>query len=308
MNNVEIIVIGHILNEKIIFPDKVIAPVLGSPTAYSSVCMAKLGVKVGIVTKIGKDFPKSLFNVFDEAQVVQDGISVGQHSTNNELIYDEKGYKTLKYITRAEDLFFEDLPDSYLNANIIYICPMDHEVSIGAIRKIAELGKTMAVDLGGYGGGTTALHPTDKSGYEIRELCPYFSIVKASIEDCTYILGTEIGDESEIAEKLLGWGAKMCVITLGEKGSFVKTQEKERHIPPFPDTIKNIVDQTGAGDCYAAGFLTHFLHSADPYTSAVYATATTSYAIERSGGVVLERMPDRKEVERRVEIINNMMK
>lgn len=305
MNNVEIIVMGHILNEKIVFPDKVIAPVLGSPTAYSAVSMAKLGVNVGIVTKIGEDFPKSLFKVFDEVSVVQDGISVGQNSTNNELIYDEKGYKTLKYITRADDLFLQDVPDSYLDAKIIYICPMDHEVNIETIRKIAELGKTMAVDLGGYGGGTTALHPSDKSGYEIRELCPYFSIVKASIEDCSYIFGSGI-DESDIAEKILAWGAKICAITLGEKGSFVKTRDKEQHVAPFP--IENVVDQTGAGDCYAAGFLTHFLHSEDPFASAVYASATTSYAIERSGGVVLERMPNREEVERRVEIINKIMK
>jgi sugar/nucleoside kinase (ribokinase family) len=307
MNNVEIIVIGHILNEKIIFPDKVIAPVLGSPTAYSSVCIAKLGVKVGVVTKIGKDFPKSLFNVIDEVQVVQDGISVGQQSTNNELIYDEKGYKTLKYITRAEDIFFEDVPDSYLDAKIFYICPMDHEVNVGAIRKIAELGKCMAVDLGGYGGGTTALHPADKGGEEIKELCPYFSIVKASIEDCTYIFGAEIGNERDIAEKILGWGANICAITLGARGSFVKTQDRELYVPPFPDTLTRIADQTGAGDCYAAGFLTHFLRSEDPFASALFATATTSYVIERSGGVVQERMPDQQEVERRVGIINEIM-
>ena len=36
MNTIEIAVLGHILNEKIIFPDKEIYPVLGSPVAYSS--------------------------------------------------------------------------------------------------------------------------------------------------------------------------------------------------------------------------------------------------------------------------------
>jgi sugar/nucleoside kinase (ribokinase family) len=305
MERVEIVVVGHILNEKIIFPDRVIAPVLGSPVAYSSVCMAKLGVNVGIVTKIGKDFPQSLFTVFDEVGVIQDGIKVSEHSTNNELIYDEKGYKTLRYITRADNVFFEDVPDPYWEAKIIYICPMDHEVDLNVVRKISARGKVMVVDLGGYGGGTTAIHPTDKSGSEIKALCPYFSIVKASIEDCMYIFGPEI-DENWVVEKLLGWGVKVCAITLGERGSFVKTQDQELRVPPFP--MEKVVDQTGAGDCYAAGFLAHFLDTQDPVTSAIYATATTSYAIERSGGVVLERMPDREEVGRRVEIINNIMK
>ncbi|MDD5600494.1 MAG: carbohydrate kinase family protein, partial [Actinomycetota bacterium] len=63
---VDIAVLGHILKEKIIFPDREIYPVLGSPVAYSSVCMASLGVDVGIVTKIGKDFPEELLKVFNE--------------------------------------------------------------------------------------------------------------------------------------------------------------------------------------------------------------------------------------------------
>jgi hypothetical protein len=62
---VDIVVLGHILNEKIVFPDREIYPVLGSPVAYSSVCMASLDVKIGIVTKIGKNFPQNLLHVFD---------------------------------------------------------------------------------------------------------------------------------------------------------------------------------------------------------------------------------------------------
>lgn len=49
----DLIVIGHILNETIKLPDRTIAPVLGSPTAYCSVIASRLGVKTGVVTKIG---------------------------------------------------------------------------------------------------------------------------------------------------------------------------------------------------------------------------------------------------------------
>ena len=63
---VDIVVLGHILNEKIVFPDREIYPVLGSPVAYSSVCMSSLGVNIGIVSKVGKNFPQKLLHVFDE--------------------------------------------------------------------------------------------------------------------------------------------------------------------------------------------------------------------------------------------------
>ncbi|RLC36524.1 MAG: carbohydrate kinase family protein [Candidatus Nealsonbacteria bacterium] len=309
MNKLDIVVLGHILNEKIIFSDdKEIYPVLGSPVAYSSACMASLGVRTGIVTKIGEDFPKKLLKIFQQLSINQEGIKMGEKSTNNELIYDKEGNKTVKFITKAEDIFFEDIPSSYLNTKIFYICPMDYEIDIKTIKKIYGLGKIMAVDIGGYGGGTSDTHPKEKSGYEIKELCPFFDIVKGSIEDYYHIFGVGVGDEKEVSRKMIQWGAKISVITLGKEGSYIKTKDAEYYIPAFPTPIEEILDRTGAGDCFSAGFLTHFLHNRDPYASAVYASATTSYVIEQSGGVVVERMPKKKEIERRIKIINNIAK
>ena len=299
----EIIVVGHILNEKIIFPNRVVAPVLGSPAAYSSVCLASLGVKVGIVTRIGRDFPPLLLGVFNECGVRQDGLHVGKASTNNELIYDERGYKTLRFLTRAEELSAGDIPGTFLGARLMYVCPMDHEVGHEAVRELSRLGKAMAVDLGGYGRGTTAIHPTEKTGDEIRALCPSFTIVKASIEDCGHIFGAGPGEEERTARKIIDWGAGICVITLGERGSFVMTGDRQEYVPAFP--IATLVDQTGAGDCYSAGYLAHFLRTEDPFASAVYATAATSYVIERTGGVIARRMPSAQEVERRAAIIRS---
>ncbi len=308
MNKLDIAVLGHILNEKIIFSDKEIYPVLGSPVAYSSSCMASLGVKIGIVSKIGKDFPKDLLKIFNQLGIDQEGITIGENSTNNELIYDKQGNKTVNFITKAEDVLFEDIPSAYLDAKIFYICPMDYEINMKTIKRISNLGKIMAVDIGGYGGGTSDTHPQEKNGYEIKELCPFFDIVKGSIEDYSHIFGAGVGNEQKISQKIIQWGAKISLITLGKEGSFVKTKDAEYYIPAFPTPSDEILDRTGAGDCFSAGFLTHFLHNRDPYTSAVYASATTSYVIERSGGVVIERMPKKQEIERRVKVINNLTK
>jgi sugar/nucleoside kinase (ribokinase family) len=130
----------------------------GSPAAYSSSsCMASLGVKTGIVSKIGKDFPKDLLKIFCQLGIDQEGIIIGENSTNDELIYDKQGNKTVNFISKAEDIFFENIPSAYLDAKIFYICPMDYEINMKAIKKIYDLGKIMAVDIGGYGGGPQML-------------------------------------------------------------------------------------------------------------------------------------------------------
>jgi sugar/nucleoside kinase (ribokinase family) len=303
---VDIVVMGHILNEKIVFPDREIYPVLGSPVAYSSVCMSSLGIKVGIVTKIGKDFPQKLFKVFDEVGVDRTGVAICPNSTNNELIYDEKGSKVLKFLTKADDVCYDDIPSKYYDAKIFCFSPMDYEVGIETMKSIKKLGKVTAADIGGYGGGTSDSYPVLKNGDEIREMCPYLDIIKGSIEDYGHIFGAGIGDEKQISENILKWGTKISLVTLGKEGAFFMTENDCLHIPAYPS--EDIIDRTGAGDCFFAGFLAKYIGSRDPFLSSIYGNATTSYVIERSGGVVKERMPDIKEVEKRAELIRGLMK
>jgi sugar/nucleoside kinase (ribokinase family) len=295
-DSIEIAVLGHILNEKIVFPDRVIHPVLGSPVAYSSVCMASLGKDVGIVTKVGKDFPKSLLKVFDDVGVDTSGLSVSESSTNNELIYDHKGNKTLRFLSKANPVLFDDIPEEYLEAKIFYICPIDFEVPLGTIQRIFALKRLIAVDLGGYGGGTSEFHPVVKDGHTVKEICPFSDIVKASIEDITHIFGDV--DKKEVAEMIVSWGAQICIITLGGNGAYLKFNQNDYYFKPFP--VEKFVDQTGAGDCFCAGFLSKYVNNDDPIESMYYGIAAASYIVERSGGVIKERMPDQKEVEKRV--------
>lgn len=293
---VDIAVIGHILNEKVVFPEKEIYPVLGSPVAYSSVCMSMLSVDVGIVTKIGRDFPEQLLTVFKQTGVDTSGIKLCNSSTNNELIYDFNGNKRVNFLSKADDISYMDIPSDYLDSEIFSVSPMDYEVGLDTIKKLNETGKVTAVDIGGYGGGTSATHPNIKNGQEIREVCPYFNIVKGSIEDYLHIFG-DTTDEVYISDKVIEWGADISIVTLGERGSYIKTKNNQKYILPYP--IKHRVDQTGAGDCYMAGFLSSYLKDRDPFEAGYIGTAATSYVIERSGGVVAQRMPSLKEVLKR---------
>jgi len=304
----DVVLAGHILNEKVVFPDRVLSPVLGSPVAYCSVCLARLGAAVGIVTKIGDDFPRQLLSVFQETGVDTAGIRVGGVSTRNELIYQADGRKTLRFLTRAPSIEYPDFPERFLRSKIIYVCPMDHEVSLEAIRQLSLLGRTMVVDLGGFGGATSADHPPAKDGAELRNLCPYFTVVKGSIEDLGHILGASSNDEEAVAEQLLGFGSRVVVITLGARGAYVRTGEHGTHYPPYLGAQADVVDQTGAGDCFSAGFLFEYGRTRDARAATLYGNAVTSYVIERTGGVVAARMPSKAEADRRADVIGSRLK
>ncbi|MFX1535153.1 MAG: carbohydrate kinase family protein [Promethearchaeota archaeon] len=57
--------------------------------------------------------------------------------------------------------------------------------------------------------------------------------------------------------KLLDYGPKVIIMTLGAEGVLLTTREDQRLFPAF--IVENVVDTTGAGDAFNAGFITAFL-------------------------------------------------
>ena len=60
-----------------------------------------------------------------------------------------------------------------------------------------------------------------------------------------------IDDAKKCAQVLQGKGIRSVIITLGEKGSFLATNDAGEHIPPF--AVK-CIDSTGAGDAFIGSF------------------------------------------------------
>lgn len=296
----DIAIIGHIINETIVFPDRQISPVLGSPAAYSSVIASVLGAPVGLVTKIGRDFPPQLLDPLREAGVDLGGVAADhEHSTANLLIYDEQGDKQVRYVTRAPNIESADVPEAYCDAALLFVCPMAYEVPVSTVRDLARLPGKLMVDLGGYGGATSDIHPAPDeraNNQTVQALADAADIVKGSIEDCRHILPQHFAPE-EIARQFVAWGAEVGVVTLGSEGALAVDGADLYRIPPFPARMK---DATGAGDAFSAGFLVEYLHHRDVKRAVRFGCATASLVIEDSGGVRVGRMPGPMAVQQRI--------
>ena len=67
---------------------------------------------------------------------------------------------------------------------------------------------------------------------------------------------TGVDDPARMAETLLERGPAMVALTMGAEGCLVATREGVTHCPGFH---VNVVDTTGAGDCFNAGFIAGLL-------------------------------------------------
>ena len=65
----------------------------------------------------------------------------------------------------------------------------------------------------------------------------------------------------DAAKQVQEW-CPLAALTLGAQGSLVVTRDGQHRVPAAP--VERVVDTTGAGDLYAAGFLYGLTHGADP--------------------------------------------
>ncbi len=300
MEQPQLIAIGHIIKEVIRFPEKEIGPVLGSPAAYSAVTASRLGAKTGVVTRIGMDMPAALLQPLRDAGIDTRGIKIdGEDSRTTVLMYDAAGNKRILYEKVAPPIQFEDVPPAYLAAKAALICPMDYEVPLATMQRLAQRGLLLMADLGGFGGTVATVHPLSGKAEDhafLKELVQYCSVIKASLEDCQYLFGP-LQDAGIAGRFLLELGAQTAIITLGGDGSQVFTGEEKLVIPPFP---ARVIDTTGAGDAFCGAFLVEYLRSRDLRQAARFASAAASLMIEETGGVLARRMPTTEQVQARL--------
>jgi sugar/nucleoside kinase (ribokinase family) len=81
--------------------------------------------------------------------------------------------------------------------------------------------------------------------------------------------------------------AKLAVVTRSEKGALVVTKDKTETVAAFP--VEQVVDTTGAGDLFAAGFLYGFARGLPHATSAQLGTLAAAEVISHLGA-----RPERK--------------
>ena len=101
-------------------------------------------------------------------------------------------------------------------------------------------------------------------------------------------------DLDTLADRLLQTGAKNIVLTLGEKGAFIKNNSIRESVPAF--RIAPVMETTGAGDAFAAGFAVALAEGKSILEATRYGCAVAGISVTRPG--TAPSMPHRDEVDK----------
>ncbi len=93
--------------------------------------------------------------------------------------------------------------------------------------------------------------PAQPIDFKFVEGLDYFVPNESEAETIAGMPVKDLDDAKKCAEKLVGYGIKRVIITLGANGSLLAGKEGVEHVPAF--SVKS-VDSTGAGDAFIGSF------------------------------------------------------
>ncbi len=153
------------------------------------------------------------------------------------------------------------------------LSPDDAKSYLPWLTEQKRLGRTICIDV-----NVRAAVMKDDAAYKenIMAACALADIIKASDDDLAYL---DISAEAMLTQS----SAKIFLLTLGSQGAQLLTHQGLRLTAPAPQGLQ-LVDTVGAGDCFFAGFLAHWLNDTSDLQAALdHAVSSASINCTRLG-------------------------
>ena len=270
----DLVAVGHVTVDRVGSKRR-----LGGAAAYASLAAARLGLSVGVVTSVGRDFP-----FWDELSDVELHYRESERTTEFENLYRE-GARQQRVTALADSLREEDLdalPGRLQNDAAVLYCPVARELELPLVRLAAE-GLCAVAPQGFFREWSEAGEVTRGEWAEASSALAQADVVCMSEDDA------ELG--KELAESFPG---RAFVLTRGRAGCRLYAGGD---VIDFPALAAREVDPTGAGDVFAAA-LVAALREGHPLRRAVaFASAAGAISVEGEG---VEALPTREAIEERL--------
>jgi len=222
----------------------------GGSAANTTVGLARLGCKVGFIGKVASDREGKLqLDCFSAEGVDTNGIIKAEQGKSGAVLgfVDKKGARALYINSGVNDTIkFEEIkPDYASKAKFLHLTSFVGEKSLQTQKQLlTTLSSDVKVsfDPGAVYAqkGYSAIEPIIKKTYVFM---PNSFELEQLTGESDYCKG---------ADFMIGRGVKIVAVKLGSAGCYVTDGRERLRIEPFK--VK-VVDTTGAGDAFCAGFL-----------------------------------------------------
>jgi ribokinase len=264
----------------------------GGKGSNQAVAAARLGGEVSFLSKLGRD-------AFGE---------MARRTYQQERVDAQFVFETADYPTGAATIILDEATGE--NAIIVVpgasfqITPAEIDQARGLIAESAVFMTQLETRLPSVVHGLRLAHslgvktifnpaPAMAVPEEIFALCDYLTPNETEAATLTGLPVKSIAEAEHAAAALLSRGARNVVITLGAQGAFVKNPQLAKLIAAVD--AGSVVETTGAGDAFNAGFAIALSEGRDIISAAQFGCAVAGISVTRHGTAL--SMPMRAEVD-----------
>lgn len=276
----KLLVVGSVAFDAIETPFGKTDKILGGAATYIAITSSTLGVKSGIVSVVGGDFPQEYLDMFSNRNVNIEGIEIVKEGKTffwaGKYHNDLNTRDTLATEVNVLENFDPKIPDSMQNAEVLLLGNLHPGVQLSVLEKINNRPKLTILDTMNFWMDTAMdtlklmIAKTDVisiNDEEARQLSGEYSLVKA-------------------AQKIHEMGPKYVIIKKGEHGALLFGEGKIFAIPALP--LEEVFDPTGAGDTFAGGFAAYLAKKGQfdfetMKSALIVGSAMASFTVEKFG-------------------------
>jgi len=262
----------------------------GGSAANTMVGLARLGLKTGFIGKVAEDREgELLLNDFKKEKVDTSGIMVSKKGRSGVVMgyVDRKGERALYVDPGVNNLLeFKEINLDYAaNTEFLHLTSFVEEKPFKAQKQLINQLSDIKISF-----DPGALYAR-KSFTALKPLIKRSFVMLPNEIEIKLLTGKDYEGGSKI---LMKEGVSVVAVKLGERGCYV-TDGKESHlVEPYE---KELVDTTGAGDAFCAGFLYGLIKGRDLYHCGRLGNFVAARCISKMGARTgLPRLPDLKDV------------
>lgn len=248
----------------------------GGKGANQAVMAARLGARVSLVSRVGRDrFGAEMVANLRAQGVNTDFVSIDDEAPSGvaPIAVDPQGDNSIIIVTGANERLtpheVERARPAIARADVL-ACQLElpRETTLAALR-IAREEST-----------TTVLNPAPAATDLPAEIYALTDVFCPNESEAELLLGCAISDAANAAETLRARGCGAVVLTLGSRGCLLATAEGTQLIPGVP---VQTVDTTGAGDSFVGSLAVRLARGESLAAAAAYANRVAALSVTRRG-------------------------
>lgn len=276
MNKHELCCVGHITLDKVVTPKNTVHMPGGTSFYFSHAIKHFDDIDYTLVTALAESEMQSVEDL--RAEGIDIAVMPSKYSVYFENIYGEnQDNRTQRVLAKADPFTVDYLKN--IESKIFHLGSLlADDFSLEVVEYLSTKG-LVSVDSQGY-----LREVRDQNVYAVdwpekQEVLKHVHFLKANEHEMEVLTG--FADSENAGRVIHSWGVKEVLLTFGSMGSVIFDGTTYHQIPAY--IPKEVVNATGAGDTYMAGYLYMRAKGADIEEAGRFAAAMTTLKIEGLG-------------------------